>query len=105
MAEEEVIEEPKKKRSRKKLLIPVVVLVLGLSVGGFLFMSGSKKSAAHPSTTTTTVALGQVVRIDPITLNLADGHVLKVGIALQMVEKPKDKQVAAAIAALNAAGA
>ena len=34
--------------------------------------------------TTTTTAPGPVVSLDPITLNLSDGHLLKMGLALQI---------------------
>jgi flagellar FliL protein len=71
-------------------LVPAVVLALGLLGGGFLF--GGKGNA--PATAAPAPAPaeeehpaeepGPVVPIDPITLNLADQHYLKVGLALQL---------------------
>ena len=88
----------KKKRGKKGVIIPVVVLLLGLGGGGYFFMAGKKKATAADPSTTTTVALGSIVRLEPITLNLSDGHVLKVGMALQTVAKPKHEHLAAALA-------
>jgi flagellar FliL protein len=69
---------PPKKKSKKKLLIIVVaVLVLAGGAGGYMaFFGGSKKPKAPVA--------GTVVPLQPITLNLSDGHFLKVSIALQM---------------------
>jgi flagellar protein FliL len=107
MAEEEAeAAEPVKKKSRKMLIIAALVLLLGLGGGGFFFVSGGKKKspeAADGATTTTTIALGPIVQLSPITLNLSDGHVLKVGLALQTVAKPKEKELATAVAALSSA--
>ena len=74
-------------------LIPAAVLAVGLLGGGF-FMGGQQggagtagamtppPEAAAPEDTGT----GPVQSLEPITLNLADGHFLKVGIALQLAE-------------------
>jgi flagellar FliL protein len=66
------------KKSKKKLIIIVLaaVVLLGGGVGGyFAFFSGpTAKPAPKP---------GKVVAMDAITLNLADGHFLKLKIALQ----------------------
>ncbi len=70
-------EEPKK--GRKKLLVIALVLLVGLGAGAyFLFFAGSgeaKADAPEP---------GEVVKLDPIAVNLAGGGYLKIGIALQM---------------------
>lgn len=100
MAEtEEATGEEKKKRGKKGLIIPLVVLLIGIGAGGYFFMSSGKKKAAADSTTTTTIEHGKLVRLKPITLNLSDGHVLKVGIALQLVAEPQDKHLAALVSA------
>jgi flagellar FliL protein len=68
---------PKKKKGKKKLLIIVVgVLVLAGGIGGYLTFGTSKKPAAPKA--------GAVVPLAAITVNLSDGHFLKVSIALQM---------------------
>ncbi len=97
MADEKAPEAEAKKRGKRVMLIPVVVLALGLAAGGYFMTQGGKAEAAdaHGATTTTVAHAGQVIRLQPITMNLSDGHVLKVGIALQLVEKPKDKHLAA----------
>lgn len=70
--------EPKKK-GKKKLLIMVVALVLVLGGAGAYLMLGSGGSAqAKPAPKP-----GNVLKLDPIYLNLADGHYLKLGMALQ----------------------
>lgn len=66
----------------KKLAVPVVALLIGAFVGPkFLGGGGSGEAAAA---TTTTTAPGPVVTLDPITLNLTDGRLLKLGLALQI---------------------
>lgn len=106
MAQPQGEEEVKKKRGKKALLIPLLVLVLGISGGGFFFLTGGdkgKKEEGH-ETTTTTIVLGKMVRLDPLTLNLSDGHVLKVGLALQFVEHPHDKEMATILGAAASHG-
>jgi flagellar protein FliL len=72
-------------------LVPAVVLAIGLLGGGF-FMGGkgggdAAVAAPHepaPVEHAEDDGHGPIQALDPITLNLADGHFLKVGIALQM---------------------
>jgi flagellar FliL protein len=99
MAEEKT-EETKKKKGKMGIIIPVVVLVLGLGGGGFFFLSAGKSgNAATAETTTTLEPHGPIVRLEPITLNLSDGHILKVGLALQLAAEPVDEHLAAYVAA------
>lgn len=74
-------DEETPKKSRKKLLV-VVLLVLVLAGGGAWFMLKPAGSAAPVP--------GQVVPLDPIEVNLAGGHYLKIGIALQLVKGPTE---------------
>lgn len=88
---------PAKGRSN---LVPAIVIAVGLLGGGFFL---SSKGSGNSSTTTTqgqtTLANeqkvaaerepGEVLSLDTITLNLADGHFLKVGLALQLAEGVK----------------
>ncbi len=69
------------KRGPKKLAIPAVALLLGVFVGPKLLAGGGAEASAE---TTTTTAPGPVVTLESITLNLTDGHLLKVGLALQI---------------------
>lgn len=64
-------------RSKKKLLI-AVVLVLGLGgAGWFFFLKPSAPEKPVP---------GEVLTIEAVQLNLAGGHYLRVGMALQLKE-------------------
>ena len=67
------------KKSKKKLITIVMVAVFALSAGagGYLMLaSGSAEEAPAPEP-------GSVLALDPVTINLADGHFLKVALALQ----------------------
>src|SRR5436305_14895847 len=79
MSKDEKAAEEAPKKSKKKLLIIIVAAVLLVGGGGggaaFFMMKGpSKKPAPVP---------GKVVPMDAVTLNLADGHFLKLKLALQ----------------------
>jgi len=66
----------------KKILILVVVLAV---VGGgvwFMFLKPKPKEAPKP---------GEVVALEPIQINLAAGHYLRVGIALQLTADVKEE--------------
>ena len=68
---------PKKSRTKLVILLAAVVLLLG-GAGGYFFMfagSGDEAEAAPEA--------GEVVAMEAVTVNLADGHFLKVAIALQ----------------------
>lgn len=68
--------EPAPRRSRTRLIALLAVLVLGLGAGGYLML---RPTAAKPPTG------GDVVVMDPMTLSLAQGHYLKVQVAIQLV--------------------
>lgn len=70
------VQEEKAGGKKKKLMILVLVLVL-VAVGWFLFLKPSPPSAPKP---------GEVAALDPIQVNLADGHYLRLGLALQLTE-------------------
>jgi flagellar FliL protein len=76
----------KEKGGGKSNLIPAVVLAVGIAVGGY-FMGGSGEPASAGAESTTTTALpGEIATMDPISVNLADGHFLKVGLGVQLSE-------------------
>ena len=62
---------------RRKKLILILVAVLALGGGGYWFMRPQPVSAPKP---------GEVVKLEPIQINLAADHYLRVGIALQLIE-------------------
>jgi flagellar FliL protein len=65
-------------RSKKKLIM-VLVAVLALGGGGYWFFLKPAGPPGPPKP-------GEVVTLEPIQVNLAGSHYLRVGIALQLVE-------------------
>jgi flagellar FliL protein len=78
------------KKSRKLLMI--IVLVVGLLGGGsgaWFFLKGEAASAKKPEP-----VKGAVVAIDnPLTINLAEAHYLKLGFALQLTEEAGEEPI------------
>jgi flagellar FliL protein len=73
---------------RKKLIIIVAaaaVLVAGGAGGGVFLLTKGDSASASTATPTPTLTPGTVTALDPISVNLADGHYLKIGVALQGV--------------------
>lgn len=68
------------RRSRRKLLAVVAVVLVAGAGAGVKLTAKPKGGHTHAATAT-----GPIVSMDPITVNLADGHLLQVGIALQLV--------------------
>lgn len=68
------VEETKEPKSKKKLII-ILVAVLAIGGGGYMFMKPKPAGPPVP---------GEVVKLDPIQINLAGGHYLRLGIALQL---------------------
>jgi flagellar FliL protein len=64
---------------RKKLVVIGLAVVLVAGIAAFLLLRGGSEheAAAAP-------VPGQVVDLEPLTLNLADGRFLKVGLSLQL---------------------
>ena len=78
------------KKSKKKLII-IVVAVLALGGGGFMMFRPKPPAPPEP---------GTVVALDPIQVNLAGEHYLRVGIALQLTKKTKEADGSKALDAL-----
>ena len=74
-----------KKGGRKRLVLALPVL-LAVAAAGWLFLK-----PGPPASATEKVEPGPVVQLDPITLNLSDGHYLKLGLALQLTKKAGDE--------------
>lgn len=75
-------------KGRKKLvlLLGVVLLLAGGATAWFLLLGpGASAEAAEPEAEHEEVELGDVVTVEPISINLADGHYLKLGLGLQAV--------------------
>jgi flagellar FliL protein len=77
-------DRPEGKQGKKKLLIPVLVLVL-VSAGAYVLLARGGGPAAAPPPEP-----GQVLKLDPITMNLAEGRFLKLGLALQFTTDAAD---------------
>lgn len=94
----ETAEGKKGKGGKKKLImivLPVLLVVVG--AGWFLFLKPSGGSKEEPPPTP-----GVVVTLEPITINLAGGHFLKLGMALQPSADAKETDGAKALdAAIN----
>jgi flagellar FliL protein len=67
------------KGGKKKLIVILLVVLLAAGGGAYFFLfSGSAKADAPVA--------GEVLKLDPIAVNLAGGGYLKVGVTLQLVE-------------------
>jgi flagellar FliL protein len=94
--------EPAKKSKKKLVLVigAVVLVLAGAAAYVLLGMGGGEAEAAEPAPEP-----GAVVAVEPISLNLAQGHYLRLGFSLQMTleagghgEPDPGKAVDAAIA-------
>lgn len=65
---------------KKIIIVLVLVLVLG-GAGWFFFLRDTEPPKPEP---------GEVVALEPIQINLADGHYLRIGIALQFSAEVHD---------------
>jgi flagellar FliL protein len=78
-------EEETPKKKSKKLLIIIIAAVVALGGGGFAgYMIFKPASGKAKATVTPKPSPGIVVVLDAITINLADGHYLKLKMSLQM---------------------
>ena len=76
--------ETKPPKSKKKMIGGGVGAILLFIAGGKVMGTGETKTVIKIVNTTTTLPEGKVVALDAITMNLADGHLLKVGIGFQL---------------------
>jgi flagellar FliL protein len=81
-------EEPKKSKKKLIMIVAIVLVLVGGGGGAYYFFVASKDKAVPEP------VAGIVVPLEPITVNLADGHYLKISIALQATtaagEEPPD---------------
>jgi flagellar FliL protein len=76
-------EAPKSKKKLMIIIIVAVVVLLGGGYGGYLAFSPKSSSATAKAAATPSLTPGVVVVLDAITINLADGHYLKLKMSLQ----------------------
>ena len=74
---------PKRKRKRVVLLLLVVVLLAAAFLGRSVLLGSPPTKAAGSDKPEP----GAIVQLDAMTLNLADGHFLKLGLALQLTKQ------------------
>lgn len=79
--------EEKKGGSRKKLVVVVVALLL-VAGGAWFFLKPTPVEAP---------VAGEVKTLEPVQLNLAGGHYLRLGLALQLAEGGEDVEGAKAL--------
>ena len=72
---------------KKKIIMLAPVLLVLVAAWYFMMGPGAGAKAEEPEAAHA-VELGEVVPLDPITMNLADGRLLKVGLALQLPLEP-----------------
>lgn len=81
-----------KKEKGRSNLVPAVVLAVGIAAGGW-FMGGSGGSGAEASTETTAepeIVEGPLLTVEPMTVNLAGGQYLRLGVSFQMTDAYED---------------
>jgi flagellar FliL protein len=71
-------------KGKKGMAIYAVLLIVGVFVGKTFLGGGGASAATSGAAATTTTVKGTVVTLGDTTVNLSDGHLLKVGIALQL---------------------
>ncbi len=76
------------KGGRTKLVVILVPVLLAV-VAAWYFVLGPGSGGSAAEEKPEEVELGEVVALDPITMNLADGRLLKVGLALQLPLEPE----------------
>jgi flagellar FliL protein len=83
--EPEEVAAPAKKGKGKLLILVGALVVLALAAAAYFFLLAPKgEASAEPEHEE--VVLGEVLQVDPVSLNLAGGRYLRLGIALQLVE-------------------
>jgi len=82
------VEAPKKKSKKMLIIIVAAVVLLGGGAGAFFMMKGGSKAEAAPKKGTVVVTID-----DPLTINLTDGHYLKVAFALQQTTDAGTEEV------------
>ena len=68
------------KKSKKKLIM--IVGVLAVAAAAYFLVLKPKQASAEPEEP----VAGEVVAMEPIQVNLAEGHYLSIGIALQLTD-------------------
>jgi len=106
--DDEGTEAPEKKKKKSNKLLLIIILVVVLAGAAYFFVLKPKDAAPAPGSAAAEQAAaaaaaalpeGPVIRLDPIFINLAGGHYLKLGMGLQTMgpqskEEPTDGALA-----------
>lgn len=76
--------EKPKRRGKRKVLVVVVLLVLVGGGAGYWFLLKPAPTTGVETAVEPPPEPGEVLVIEPISLNLADGHYLRLGMGLQL---------------------
>jgi len=76
-------EPPPAKRSRRRLLVVVLVVALVAAGGAAWYLLGRGDATGAPVPEPAPQA-GEVVQVQAVSVNLADGHYLRLGLGLQL---------------------
>lgn len=89
----------KKEKGGKSNLVPALVLAAGIAAGGF-FMGGGGGGGAAPAEggeapteeAEPELEPGETVQMESMSLNLAEGHYLRIGVAVQVADGVKGEE-------------
>lgn len=80
-----------KEKGGKSNLVPAIVLALGIAAGGyFMGGSGGGEAAATETTVEPQIVEGPLLGLEALTVNLADGHYLRVAVSFQLTDQYED---------------
>jgi flagellar FliL protein len=85
VAEEEPVASAAPAAKKRSNLVPAIVVAVGLIVAAYL-MKPAPAPAAEKEAEEVEIIPGEMATIEPITLNLADGHYLRLGVGVELVE-------------------
>lgn len=96
VAPEKAKEPPKKGKGRKRLIVLLIVLLVVGGAGGYVAFAGgpSKAEATNQPKEEPKPEPGATLVLDPLTLNLANGRYLRIGLTVQLA-KTKEKETTA----------
>lgn len=85
-------EKQKKEKGGRSNLVPALVLAAGIAAGGYFMGGGTSGGEAEASATTEVpeIVEGPAVGVEPLTVNLAGGRYLRLGVTLQLTDAYED---------------
>ena len=85
-------EPAKPKRKRKLVLLLALVAVIAVAAVAYPKLTHKKPARGYKSVALA-VPNGPIESLDPVTVNLSDGHLLQVGVAVQLTQAADVKKV------------